>query len=288
MTGEPSSRLSIQLSQSSSSAGGHVSFDSFMTDHPGWQSIHGRQVRFLADGTRASWLIEAHGQQLTWTALSGNGSIPAAEVFELQRREESTALGAALAQLGRVARLRNLSLWDALATAIIRQVIRAAQARKLYREFCDRFGPAVALSDETDIHSFPSPEHVLTLSDEEFTDSGMAFKRRPLRHAAEAFLAQGHYWAGLSPSVLVKELQTVPGIGPWSAGAAVADWSNDWTLYPYGDLAVRTWARQADPSAGWPGDEPTFAAHWRRVTGAQLGTYTLLTLAFGCRQVGAV
>ncbi|MBY8872325.1 hypothetical protein K7640_10785 [Micromonospora sp. PLK6-60] len=185
-------------------------------------------------------------------------------------------------------RLRNPSLWDALGTAIVRQVIRAGQARKLYREFCDRFGAAVARSDETDIHSFPSPERVLTLSDGDFTDSGMAFKRRPLRRAAEAFLAHGAHWARLSPPVLVKELQTVSGIGPWSAGAAVADWSHDWALYPYGDLAVRTWARHADPGAAWPADEPAFAASWRRVTGEQLGTYTLLTLAFGCQQVGAV
>ncbi|MFI0791464.1 hypothetical protein ACH4OY_01985 [Micromonospora rubida] len=129
---------------------------------------------------------------------------------------------------------------------------------------------------------------MLTLSDEEFTESGMAFKRRPLRHAATAFLTHCGSWWELSPSVLVKELQTIPGIGPWSAGAAVADWSNDWSLYPYSDLAVRTWARRANPDHPWPADEPSFARTWRGVTGEHLGTYTLLTLALGCRQAGAV
>ncbi|WBB72615.1 hypothetical protein O7602_23355 [Micromonospora sp. WMMD1128] len=247
-------------------------------------------MRLLTADNETSWLVEAHGQELTWTTLSGDDPTPATEVFRLSlsARSQATVLDASLAELGDVARLRNPSLWDALATAIVRQVIRAGQARKLYREFCDRFGPTVARSDETDIRAFPSPEHALTLSDGDFTESGMAFKRRPLRHAAEAFMARAEQWTGLAPSVLVKELQTIPGVGPWSAGAAVADWSNDWTLYPYGDLAVRTWARHADPGTAWPADDSTFAAHWRRVTGDQLGAYTLLTLAFGCRQVGAV
>ncbi|MGC4894653.1 hypothetical protein [Micromonospora sp. DT31] len=267
-----------------------MSFDFLMTDHPGWRTIHGRQVRLLTADTGASWLVEVNGRDLSWTTLSGDCPLTASEVFRLPGSPQpgTTLLDVNLAQLGRVVRLSNPSLWDALATAIGRQVIRAGQARKLYREFCDRFGVVVARFDETDIHSFPSPERVLTLSDGDFTECGMAFKRRPLRRAAEAYLAHGHHWLGVAPSVLVKELQTVPGIGPWSAGAAVADWSHDWALYPYGDLAVRTWARRADPSADWPPDEPAFAAHWRRVAGEQLGTYTLLTLAFGCREVGAV
>ncbi|WP_431930923.1 hypothetical protein [Micromonospora sp. RP3T] len=267
-----------------------MSFDSLMTDHPSWRSVRGRHVRLLTADTGASWLVEVHGRELNWTPLSGDGPAPMADVYRLPEsaRPQTMALDATLAELGEVARLPNPSLWDALATAIVRQVIRAAQARKLYRAFCGRFGATIARFDETDIRAFPSPERVLALSDGDFTECGMAFKRRPLRHAAEAFLAHGAHWTGLSPSVLVKELQTVSGIGPWSAGAAVADWSNDWAIYPYGDLAVRTWARHADPGAAWPADEPTFAAHWRRVTGEQLNTYTLLTLAFGCRQVGAV
>ncbi|WP_234040031.1 hypothetical protein [Micromonospora coerulea] len=267
-----------------------MSFNFLQTDHPAWRSAGARHVRLLPVDGGTAWLVEAQGQQLTWTAISGDQPAPSVDVYALPApaRREAAGLNASLATLGGVARLRNPSLWDALATAIVRQVIRAAQARKLYREFCDRHGPGVALSDEMDIHSFPSPERVLALSDGDFTNSGMAFKRRPLRRAAEAFLAHGENWLSLSPSVLVKELQTVPGIGPWSAGAAVADWSNDWTLYPYGDLAVRTWAQHADPDTAWPMDERTFARTWRRVTGDQLGTYTLLTLAFGCRQAGAV
>ncbi|MGW4498593.1 hypothetical protein ACWENR_08240 [Micromonospora sp. NPDC004336] len=265
-------------------------FNYLMTDHPAWHTDDDGFHRLVTTDSGAAWLLTANGWLITDRAVSGEGPRPIVDTFAPPpaAQPQAAPIHGPLAALGTVARLRNPSLWDALATAIVRQVIRAGQARRLYREFCVRFGPGVALSDETDIHAFPSPDRVLTLSDGDFTQCGMAFKRRPLRHAAQAFLAHGPTWSNLSPSVLVKELQTIPGIGPWSAGAAVADWSNDWALYPYGDLAVRTWARRANPDHPWPGDEPSFVRAWQRVTGDDLATYTLLTLALGCRHNGSV
>jgi DNA-3-methyladenine glycosylase II len=61
----------------------------------------------------------------------------------------------------------------------------------------------------------------------------------------------------------------------------VTDWSNDWALYPYGDLAVRTWARRAAPSYPWPTDEATFGNTWRMFTRTHLSLATVLTLAWG-------
>lgn len=267
-----------------------MSFDYLMTDHPAWQADGDGFHRLVADDKEAAWLITVRGSRATFRAVSGERPPPLVATFVAPSpaQPQAAPIHQALSAIGTVGRLHNPSLWDALATAIVRQVIRAGQARRLYRGFCGRFGPGLALSGETDIHSFPSPERVLTLSDDDFTHSGMAFKRRPLRHAARAFLAHGETWSKLSPSVLVKELQTIPGIGPWSAGAAVADWSNDWALYPYGDLAVRTWARRASPDHYWPTDEPSFVRAWRRVTGDSLATYTALTLALGCRHSGSV
>jgi DNA-3-methyladenine glycosylase II len=99
--------------------------------------------------------------------------------------------------------------------------------------------------------------------------------------AAEAYREFGEKWRELEPAVLVDALQVVPRIGPWTARAAVADWANDWALYPYADLAVRTWARRAAPSYDWPADEPTFGQIWRTLAGDQLSSLTLLTLAWG-------
>lgn len=194
---------------------------------------------------------------------------------------EVPELSAELAKLGPVARFRNPDLWDAIGTAIIRQVIRAAQAKKLYRAFCAAYGEPVEVSNADPYVLFPTPEVVLKLSDDQFASVGMAFKRRPLRAAAEAYPERGEKWRELPPTVLVGELQSVPRIGPWTASAAVADWSNDFALYPYTDLAVRTWARRAAPSYAWPDDEETFGQQWRALAGDRLSDLTLLTLAWG-------
>lgn len=83
------------------------------------------------------------------------------------------------------------------------------------------------------------------------------------------------------PETLIGDLQHVPRIGPWTARAAVADWANRFDLYPYADLAVRTWATRTAPSYDWPADEPAFGRAWRVLAGDHLNEITLLTLAWG-------
>jgi DNA-3-methyladenine glycosylase II len=127
----------------------------------------------------------------------------------------------------------------------------------------------------------PDAAVVADMPPDAFTSLGMQFKRRPLQTAAAAYLEQGAKWRELPPARLVEELQAVPRIGPWTAGAAVADFTHDWTLYPHGDLAVRNWAALAAPDVDWPTKDASFAAHWRQIAGDQLGPLTLFTLAWG-------
>ncbi|MBT8228526.1 MAG: hypothetical protein HKP61_00865 [Dactylosporangium sp.] len=177
-------------------------------------------------------------------------------------------------------RVRNIDLWDALATAIIRQVIRANQARLMYQRFCRAHGEAVPTPWGTR-HLIPTAEVVAKLPTLAFATLGMAFKARALVAAAEAAMACQDSWQHLTPIELVTQLQRIPRVGPWTAGATVADYSGDFSLYPYADLAVRTWARRAAPAIDWPGDEPMFGAYWRRHTGRHLSDLTLLVLAWG-------
>jgi DNA-3-methyladenine glycosylase II len=204
-------------------------------------------------------------------------------VFELEPEVSAGGgeLATALRGLGPVLRMRNGDLWDALGTAILRQVIRAGQSKRLYRAFCAAHGVPVELPGGECLRLFPSWEKVLTLSDEDFAGLGLAFKRRPLRAAARAFGDHAARWRELAAVALLEELQQVPGIGAWTAGAAVADWSNDWRLYPYSDLAVRTWARRAAPRYPWPDDEVRFGDLWRSLAGASMSALTVLTLAWG-------
>src|SRR2546423_14398837 len=133
-----------------------------MTEHPSWRSVSGPQIRVLAADDGGAWLAEVDTRGVTVTPLRTTGREPRADVFTLAPGSKvAPELLAALPSLGKVARLRNPSLRDALATAIIRQVIRAAQAKKLYRAFCDAYGQQVALPGGRSYAAFPVPSAVL-------------------------------------------------------------------------------------------------------------------------------
>jgi DNA-3-methyladenine glycosylase II len=218
---------------------------------------------------------------------TGSGDKPVLDVLDPTKLAGPDKVVQPLREAGSVGRLRNPDLWDASATSIVRQVIRAGQARKLYRAFSQAHGEHVTTS-AGDTWLFPTPQAVLSLPEEEFARLGMAFKRRPLRNAAEAYLEFGTKWSELSPTELLNEVQSVPRIGPWTAGATVADVTNDYALYPFADLAVRTWAKRLAPERTWPDTEPEFARVWQRLAGDQLSEWTLLTLAWGVRHANGV
>ncbi|MGW5051399.1 hypothetical protein [Actinokineospora sp. NPDC004072] len=257
-----------------------------MFDHPAWQ--------IAEDGTawRAVRLRDQVLAVVVRTSADGVSIDAVPEVSRLFRLVDpgglvgEAALVDPLQAAGAVLRLANPDLWDALATGIVRQVIRAGQARLLYRDFCRAHGENVE-TPAGPAWLFPSPDAVLALPDTEFTRLGMSFKRAPLRAAAEAYLARHSDWASLPAAELVAAVQEVPRIGPWTAGAAVADATNDFSLYPFADLAVRTWARRLAPAYQWPQSEPEFAVVWRGLAGEQLCEWTLLTLAWGVRHAQA-
>ena len=93
------------------------------------------------------------------------------------------ALRAGLDELGVTQRLANPWLWDAISTAILRQVVRADQARKLYRAWCRTFGTTVQ-GPFGEFAVSPTPADVLALADEEFTGVGAKFHRTVLQAAA--------------------------------------------------------------------------------------------------------
>lgn len=248
-----------------------------MHEHPAWSGRDGVWLRVF--GSANHWGAAA----ITGENWSLHGPAPLnPQVTELPELPPAVpaSLACSLTGMGAVVRWRTHDLWEAIATAIIRQVIRADQARRLHDRFRTAHGTPVQTPHGTG-YLIPDAATVAGLPAEGFTSLGMAFKRRPLQTAAAAYLELGAKWAELAPARLVEELQTVPRIGPWTAGAAAADFTHDWTLYPYGDLAVRKWAAVAAPDITWPTTEQEFAARWRRIAGNQLGPLTLFTLAWG-------
>jgi DNA-3-methyladenine glycosylase II len=260
-----------------------------MLDHPAWLlSEDGRARRAFRSGD-AIWTVVCASSDTTAEPAIQVGRCgdvadvgPVIDVVDPATLSAPDVIKKPLCAGGSVRRVRNPDIWDALATVVIRQVIQAGQARKMYRTFCEAHGDEVETTAGPAL-LLPQPETVLGLADGAFADLGMAFKRRPLRAAAEAYLKYGNEWTACTPAELVTELQTVFRVGPWSAGAAVADITNDYSLYPFADLAVRRWVTEFAPSVGWPTEEPRFANVWQELAGEQLSLWTLLTLAWGVR-----
>jgi DNA-3-methyladenine glycosylase II len=255
-----------------------------MTDHPAWTASGPRDlVRPFPLSADGYGIACTDGSNVEWCCPEAAASCPPPEVFALPQSAawNEPDLALALDSLGAVARFQNPSLWDALGTAIIRQVVRAAHAQQLYRTFCTTYGTS-ARCGSYQAWLFPSPDTVLALSDNQFAAAGLTFKRTALRAAAAAVTEHEKVWTDLAAADLCTEVQQVPRIGRWTAGAAVADWTNDFATYPYDDLAVRTWLARIT-SRTWPADARSFSREWHRVAGEHLPQLTLLVLAWGSR-----
>lgn len=255
-----------------------------MQDHPAWLPTSTGSARVVRSAS-STWLVSwdsTLSDQVDATLLDGIAVAEPRVVRIVAPRMRQSGIEHAVSAASPLLRLANPDLWDAIGTAIIRQVIRADQARAMYRRFCEEHGTVV----ETPVgnrYLFPDPGVLLDLPVTAFAAIGMAFKHPALAAAAAAYVSHADAWQQLEPPALVAALQAVPRIGPWTAGAAVADWSGDFSVYPYGDLAVRTWARRADPTAEWPTDEAAFAELWRRISRDNLSELTQLVLAWGGR-----
>lgn len=257
-----------------------------MTDHPGWtHAPDGTRVRLLATGT-GLWLAAfTRHDGLVVTSLSGDDCFkPTA--FATEPDELPTGLppvlGGPLVGLGTVLRMPTPWLWEAISTAILRQVVRAAQARKIYGAWCEKYG-AVVETAHGPLATVPDPETVLALAEADFKSVGAAFHRTALQAAAVAYLKHADGWRNLGATDLQAALTCVPRIGRWTASAAAADYTGDFAVYPYQDLAVRTWARRAAPAHPWPGTEREFGAAWRQLADddRQLHSLTAYTLTWG-------
>lgn len=190
------------------------------------------------------------------------------------------ALADALAQVSVLVRWRTPDLWEAIAAAVLHTHTHRGRAAGVLARLCAAHGTAVRTPHGL-VHLIPDALTVAGLSSADFQEIGLTFRRRQLQEAARAYVRHGAYWAGLPPHDLAKQLQTVRFIGPWTAGAAVADHTHDWSAYHYGDRALRHLAGQAAPDIVWPITETAFATWWQQIGSIDLSTLTVFTLAWG-------
>ncbi|MEU5445336.1 DNA glycosylase family protein [Streptomyces griseofuscus] len=257
------------------------------TDHPAWRvyedGTYARAVR-TASGI---WVVSHDGDGLHMVCVEGSEDVKPEFVSTDPANLPPAApavLRDGLGRLGVTRRLANPWLWDAITTAVLRQVVRADQARKLYRTWCSTYGTTVE-GPHGVLAVAPTPAVVLALTDEQFHDLGVKFHRTALLAAATHYEQHHTAWEGLSPGALALDLIRIPRIGPWTAAAAACDYTGDFSIYPHDDLAVRTWASKIAPAYAWPGKkDKAFGPLWTGWAGADrtaLHTLTLATLTWG-------
>jgi len=172
-------------------------------------------------------------------------------------------------------RVATPTVWEATATAVIRQVVHRDQARAAFARLCAGFGTPFLVGGHVR-HSIPSPDQILAQSDEDLRAVGIGFKARTLRTLAEWCLdAREH----LAAQQLYDVLLGVRGVGPWTASVAVCDRFSDFSFYPVDDLAVRAHARALWPDPRWPESPKQFAREWRAATAPYTAELTAFVMA---------
>ena len=264
-----------------------ASASSMLLDHPGWfKDDNGRVRRAFRSGGEIRTAV-CDSINIAFDPVRTTDAMRSlVDRFDLRMLPEFFRTARPTKEGRCVLRLRNPDLWDALLVPIFRQRRRADEAARLYRRFCLNHGSFIDTKAGLALLS-PTSETVITLADEAFVKLKIRDRRQPLRSVAEAYLKHSVDWEKLSPAKLFTELQTVSYVGVWTAGAAVADITNNYSFYPIPiDIAYRRWNDlHAANLADIP--EQRFAEEWAALTFEQLSMLTVLIVASPFQQDSA-
>lgn len=155
----------------------------------------------------------------------------------------------ALRSIGPVSYLPNPSLWDSLATAIMRVATRDSTARDCIRDLSAAHG---RFCDSPIGRQFtvPDPTTVLELGDNDFKAAGITRFQPALKAAATAFLRHHNVWQKLDGAELIDALRGILHVGHWTARAAAADYTGDLSLRPVDQTVQRAATRAVPALAG--------------------------------------
>lgn len=112
-----------------------------------------------------------------------------------------------------------LSKEEAFVKTIIRQIINAKQAKKMYSNFVKEFG-----YNKGKLYSFPSLEQLERVSICDFKKFGLGFKAERM-------------WLGIKMFKTIGEdkFTQMNGIGPWSKNILEVEIHKDYSFYPFWD-----------------------------------------------------
>lgn len=250
----------------------------FVPDHLAWTAMPSgdRYVRFQgadADGSpdvlvvpdrvSADW-TGAHRLDRLWLPRSTRELIPEAAYKQL-------------AAISPIVRVPTRTVWEAAATAIVRQVIHRDQARVVFSRMCAALGETVSY-DGTEVCVFPDHETIAACTDAQLRSTGVGFKAKTLKTLAEWYDPAVDQ---LGVDEIHAELLRLRGVGPWTASVAVCDLFSDFSRYPIDDLAVRAQVAALWPARSWADGPGEFASEWQRATEPHTAVLTAFVLARG-------
>ncbi|KIA61359.1 hypothetical protein [Nocardia vulneris] len=262
-----------------------------MLDHPGWnRSEDGRAHRVLTDNHHRISIVTA--EDLPQTLFINCQPADARPVpitvgyFDPATLTGPLTLTAPLRALGTVTRLANPDLWDALGAALLGQFLTPKHLQRFYYRLCCTYGRRIHTPDGNTGWLFPRPDVIAALGREDVTDLLVRVKLPALQLAADAYLRHGEQWRELlgsgAPAVKLVEAITkvMPQLDRTAIARAVADHSNDFTVYPI-DTTLRSSVCRLSTRHSWPVDDADFHTEWQAMTGEQQSVWTLLALAAG-------
>jgi DNA-3-methyladenine glycosylase II len=263
-----------------------------VVDHPGWLTpTPGRFERAFRWGHR-TWVINccAVGARLEPTAEVVNpseaaGTVAASrlvEVFDPAALPEPFRSVAQIRECGRVQRLRNPDLWDALLLPILQHRCRRSDAVGMYRRLCSALGEKIRTTRSA-VFLPPRPETVVGLDDAAFDKADLLPGADRLRTIAAAYLEHGAIWLQLGPADLFVALQQARYVGAWTAAAAVADLTNDFSFYPPPEFATQGRWDQFSQESNDTRTPREFQTAWEHMSRAQKSVLTVLSIDWKSR-----
>lgn len=109
-----------------------------------------------------------------------------------------------------------LSLEEAFVKTVIRQLISAKQAKRLFSNFVEKFGYKKRV-----IYCFPNQKYFKNATIKDLNKIGLGFKATRILHGIKMLKS--------------KDITAIDGIGPWSKEILEVETKRDYSLYPFWD-----------------------------------------------------
>ena len=165
---------------------------------------------------------------------------------------------------------RTRLVLDQLVPAVLEQKVTGVEARRSWRELCQRYGTPAPGPAPAGMRVPPTPAVLAGLSDADWHRAGVGPQRRRTIRLACPLSARLEQAVGLPAAAAAQRLRVVPGVGPWTAAEVAQRSFGDADAVSIGDFhlpGLVGWALLGCPTddAGMLAALAPYAPHRHRV-----------------------